>query len=141
MPTSTSRGGYNWAFPAALRSGKLRPLVDGGEDTVSIGVVIVGTTVRCSKIKIYQRTVYTSSPFAVDCVIGSTELEVGAVDGGGSEFKVGVGGESVFVRVFVGGGSVSVGGGGGPLVGPPTGPAQISPLGQHPMFPLLARTQ
>ena len=42
-----------------------------------------------------------------------------------------------------GGGSVGVGGGGGPLivVGPPTGPEQISPLSQHPIIPLLARAQ
>jgi len=61
--------------------------------------------------------------------IGPNELGVGN-DGGGTELKVGDGG-------------VSVGGPGGSSieVGPPTGPVQISPSGQHPMFPLLARVQ
>lgn len=45
--------------------------------------------------------------------------------------------------VGVGGGSVFVGDGGGALivVGPPTGPVQTSPSGQHPMIPLLASSQ
>ena len=68
------------------------------------------------------QAIYTSSRFTVVCFTGGTELKVG-VDGG-SEFKVGDAG-------------------GGPLivVGPPTGPEQTLPLGQHPMFPLLATAQ
>ena len=38
-------------------------------------------------------------------------------------------------------GSVCVGGGTLIVDGPPTGPEQILPLSQHPMLPLLARSQ
>ena len=85
------------------------------------------------------QAIYTSSRFTVVCVNGGTELKDGVGDG--TELKDGDGGGSEF-KVGDGGGSVGVGGG-GPLivVGPPTGPEQTSPLGQQPMFPLLATAQ
>ena len=57
--------------------------------------------------------------------------------GTGTGLSVGV------VGTGAGGGSVGVGVGCGPtiVVGPPTGPVQIFPTGQHPMMPLLATAQ
>jgi len=69
----------------------------------------------------------TGTGFIVVCVDGGSELKVGDCVGG----SVGGGGAG---SVFVGGGTLIV-------VGPPTGPVQTSPLGQHPMIPLLARAQ
>lgn len=86
--------------------------------------------------------IYIGSQFTVG-VTGGTELSVGVE--GGTELKVGVGGGGVFIVGVGGGGGGGTGtvGGGGPLivVGPPTGPEQTFPLGQHPMIPLLARAQ
>ena len=67
--------------------------------------------------------------------------------GGGGAFVVGGGGGGGLFVVGGGGGGLIVvgdGGGGGGLlivVGGPTGPEQSSPLGQHPMTPLVPTTQ
>jgi len=127
MPTRTSRGRYNSARPAAPKRG--RPVVvvppvpvpsviapGAGDEVTKVGTAVV---------------VGTGTGFIVVCVDGGSELKVG--DGGGR-----VGGGSVGGG---GAGSVFVGGGTLIVVGPPTGPVQISPLGQHPMIPLLARAQ
>lgn len=76
---------------------------------------------------------------------GGDELKVG-VDGTGTGLAVGVVGTGTGTTVGVvgtgtGGGSGCVGGGTLIVVGPPTGPEQISPLSQHPIMPLLARAQ
>lgn len=125
MPTSTSRGRYNWACPAALKIG--RP------------VLLVVVAVFCEDDA-------TLGAFTVDCVTGAGAT-VGVV-GTGTGAVVGVVGTGTGLAVGVvgkgaGGGSVGVGVGPGPLivVGPPTGPVQIFPTSQHPMMPLLARAQ
>ena len=140
MPTSgTSRGGYNLVCPAALKSGRkfvdVGFAVDGLED---MKVVRAGTgpavKSKFQDISAHCETqvIYISSRFKVVSVDGGTESKVGVGDGSG--FKVGV--------VGSGDGRGAVGGG-GPImvVGPPTGPEQTSPSGQHPIFPLLARAQ
>jgi len=132
MPTSTSRGRYNSACPAALRVGRPGPLVVAGldEDTTVLGRVFIvvctgGTTVG-----------------VVGFGTGTTGVVVG-IGTGGTVGVVGIGtGGTVGVVGIGAGGSVAVGGGGTLIVvGPPTGPEQIFPLSQHPMMPLLARAQ
>jgi len=148
MPTSTSRGRYNWACPAAL-SGFFVDDVVGNDMPVPVPVPPIVDNVA-------------GILSTVDCIIGATELiRLGTGAGtsvselilgtaGGTELKDGTAGGTV-TELKLGGadegngpGSVSVGGA-GPLelikVGPPTGPVQTSPSGQHPMFPLLARVQ
>jgi len=124
MPTSTSRGRYNWACPAALILGKPPFDVVAGFEDVTVGVL----------------------GFIVDCVTGAgTVVVVGrgtgvgvGVTGAGTGVVVGVG--IIGAGTVDGGGSVGVGDR-TIEVGLPTGPVQICPMRQHPMMPLLARKQ
>ena len=93
---------------------------------------------------------YTNSQFTVDCVGTAATvdgpgagLEV-AIDGTGTGLTLGVVGTGTTGFVLGTGGIGIVGvGTGGPriVVGPPTGPEQISPISQHPIMSLLAREQ
>jgi len=121
MPTSTSRGRYNWVCPAALKIGRPLLLVVAAlcEDDATLGAA-----------------------FTVDCVIGPGATA--DVVGTGTGATVGVVGLAVgVVGKGAGAGSVGVGVGPGPsiVVGPPTGPVQIFPMSQHPILPLLATAQ
>jgi len=133
MPTSTSRGRHNWTCSAALKTEGIvvvAGLCDGILVTVvctigvvtSVGVVGVGNGLAAGVVEIKVGVVGTG-----------IVLTGGVVGTGTGTGTVGVGGGSVFVT----------GGGGGALivVGPPTGPVQTSPSGQHPMIPLLASSQ
>ena len=96
----------------------------------------------------------TSSPCVVVVGGGGGGLFVVGGGGGGGRLIVvvdvggGGGGGGLFVVVGGGGGGGRlivvvdvIGGGGGLLPGLGAGPEQISPLGQHPMTPLLPKTQ
>jgi len=150
MPTSTSRGRYNWACPAALRSGFFVDVV--GNDVP----VPVPVPPRVPPPIVVDNVAGMLS--TVDCIIGANELRLGTGAGSVSELKLGTVGGTESRDGTAGGtellklggadgngaGSVSVGDAGPSeliKVGPPTGPVQTSPSGQHPMFPLLARVQ
>jgi len=132
MPTSTSRGRDNWACPAALKSGTLLLVVPAFGVVATVGALFIVVCVSGTGLA------------GVVAVGTGTELKVGVV-GIGTVGVVGIGTVGVTTTVGVGSvaGSVFVTGGGGSLivVGPPTGPVQISPSGQHPIIPLLASAQ
>jgi len=136
MPTSANRGRYNWACPAALRTGSPLVVVGSCEDT-TLGRVFMVVWVGNGL------TVGAVGTGTVGVVVG-TGTTVGAVGTGG--LTVGVVGTGGLLTVGVvgttgGGGGTVVGGGALIVVGPPTGPEQTSPMSQHPMMPLLARAQ
>ena len=156
MPTSTNRGRCNWTCPAALCASGL-PLVVAG---LCVVATTVGASEKKFKMSAYCMTqeIFSNSLFTVVCVsgVGTTVGCVGT--GAGTELKVGVVGTGTVLTTVgvVGGGTTTVGagagrvagrvfvaGGGGSLivVGPPTGPVQTSPSGQHPIIPLLASAQ
>lgn len=130
-PTSiNSRGRYNLACPASL-------LIPGKPElfvvvVAAAAVVGVDTTLGTELTVVCVGTGLTT---------GGDELKVGVV-GTGTVGVVGTGGATVgVVGTGTGGGRGCVGAGPLIVVGPPTGPEQISPLSQHPIMPLLARAQ
>jgi len=133
MPTSTSRGRCNWACPAALITGTLL-VVPGFCVVATAGTLLIVVCVSGAGLTVGCATEVTK----VGVVGTGTVLTTVGVVGKGTELTtVGVGGGRDA------GGSVFVAGGGGSLivVGPPTGPVQTTPPGQHPMIPLLASAQ
>jgi len=137
MPTSTSRGRCNWVCPAALIANGAALVVAGFGVVTTAGTLLIVVCVSgAGLVGTTVGTVGTGVLTTVGVVIGTVLTTVGVVGIGTELTTVGVGGGSVAGSVFVtgGGGSLIV-------VGPPTGPVQTSPSGQHPMIPLLASSQ
>jgi hypothetical protein len=141
MPTSTSRGRCNWACSAALTANGPLLVVAGlcvvaTAGTLLIVVCVSGVGVGSTVGSVGTGTELKVGVVGTGTVLTTVGVDGGSVAGGGVLTTVGVDGGSVFGSVFVtgGGGSLIV-------VGPPTGPVQTSPSGQHPMIPLLASSQ
>lgn len=130
MPARTSRGRDSWACPAALRNGKSFEVVVA---------VVVGSLVAVVCRVLGARVVAAGTVLAA-VVVGTTGAGALVVDGDGTGALVGAGGTGTLRVVGTGSGAGTVGVD-IIVVGPPTGPEQISPTSQHPMMPLLARAQ
>jgi len=123
------------ACPAALKSGVPVVVVPGFCVVATAGALLIVVCVSGTGLLLVTLGTKVG-------VVGIGTETAGGVVGTGGLTAVDAGGGSVGGG-SVGGGSVFVAGGGGSLivVGPPTGPVQTTPSGQHPIIPLLASSQ